>query len=96
MGVLLEWVNGRGFVNSDHIVSVKCHIDNGQLKLYARDVLRDDHLIRDPSDTDDFEYRLDWEKEARKKIVAVEKFIQGDDSVPEIPETKKTVVRKAK
>jgi len=97
MGVMLEWKNGRGFVNSDHVVQAKAHIDADQIKLYVRDALGNDHLIRDPSDTSKFEYKLPWEDEARRQILALKKVIQGERPEPKPePETKKTVVRKAK
>jgi len=96
MGVLIEWVNRRGFVNSDYIVSAKCHIDEGQIKLYARDVTGHENLIKDPSDTSELQFRLDWEKEGRRQLEALMKVMQGEEPHAEAPETKKTVVRKAK
>ena len=95
MGVLLDWINGRGFVNSDHIVSAKVHMDDGQVKLYVRDVLGNNNLIRDPSDTSDYEVKLDWEVEGRRQIVALKKIIQGEKADTKISVAKK-IVRKAK
>lgn len=93
---ILEWIGGRGFTVSDHVASAKCHIRDGQIKLYVKTVNGDEHLIRDPSDTSDFHFKLDWEKEGRKQLDALKKLIQGDKPHPEISESKKTVVRKAK
>ena len=95
MGVLLDWINGRGFVNSDHIVSAKVHIDGEVIKLYVMDVTGKDHLIRDPSDTSDYEVKLDWEVEGRRKIADLKKAILGDEPNSRIPVAKK-IVRKAK
>jgi len=76
--ILLDWINGRGFVNADHIVSAKVHWRENQLKIYVETVTGKEYQIQDPSEPQSFRFNSDWEKEGRKQLVALKKLIQGE------------------
>ena len=80
-------------MNSDFIVSAKIHYRYGLMKLYVETVTGKEYQIRNPLNTEEFKFKLDWEKEGRKQIEALKKLIT-EESPKSAEPAKREIVRK--